>query len=471
MRIVKCKLGITLLLVAVPLLMGADWGTHRGNAQRTGSDGTSGPKAGKVLWVHKVKEHFVAAPVPGERGVYVSSLGAFNTARFDALSTEPGASKRVMWSKSAPYLKLPTVSAPAVVGGKLIFGDGMHQTDGAILHCLGADNGLPIWQLTVPGKLVHLEGAPAVADGKVYIGGGNAGVLCVDMNRVTLDGKEQDLAGVQSILDKKWKELLAKYEEEKKTDPDFAVPPSEDALPKPTPKVAWQMGKDQWHVDAAVLVDGGQVFAASAFLDDEKLGDRALHCLNAGDGKPTWKAPLKLNPWAGPSRAGELILVGCSSIRFDPKLIPKGQGELVAVNAADGSIKWKKPVPGGIVSAVAYKDGLAVFTATDGKIRCVDVAKNSEKWSYDAKAPFFAGVAIAGDTVYGADLKGMVHAVSLANGKSLWTLDLANDAAVKAPGSVYGSPIVAGGRLYVATCNLEGDGGRRETAVVCVGEK
>src|SRR5438270_740668 len=83
-------------------------------------------------------------------------------------------------------------------------------------------------QRTLPGDLIHIEGCPTVVDGKVYFGAGNAGVLCVDMNRVTLDGKERSIKEIQEILDKKWKELLAKYEEDKKTDPVLARKPNED---------------------------------------------------------------------------------------------------------------------------------------------------------------------------------------------------------------------------------------------------
>src|SRR5207302_10759510 len=115
---------------------------------------------------------------------------------FFSLEIDPRAARRVAWSKGTPYLKLPTVSSPAISDGKLIFGDGMHQTDGATLHCLRLDKGLPLWQLPVPGTLVHLEGSPTVADGKVYLGGGAAGVLCVDATKVTLDGKELDLPAI-----------------------------------------------------------------------------------------------------------------------------------------------------------------------------------------------------------------------------------------------------------------------------------
>jgi outer membrane protein assembly factor BamB len=463
--------GVWLLGAFTQTAARADWLTHRGNPQRTGAaDELPGPKSPKVLWVHKTREHFIAAPVPGGKEIYLSSLGAFNTSRFDALSVDPAA-KRIAWSKSAPFLKLPVVSAPALSAGRLVFGDGMHQTDGAILHCIDAAGGLPIWELVVPGKLVHLEGAPTIYEEKVYIGGGNAGVLCVDLNRVTLDGKEQELASVRKLLEAKWKELLDAYEKEKKVDPDFAIPPSEDALPRPVPKVVWQMGRDKWHVDAGVAVAAGKVFAASAYLDDEKIGERALFCLAADDGKPVWRTPLALNPWGGATLAGDLAIVACSSIRFDPKKIPGATGEIMAVRIADGSNAWRKPIPGGVVSSVAVSGPLAVFTATDGTVRAHEVAGGSEKWSYPARAPFFAGVAIAGGVVYAADLAGGVHALDLASGQKLWTLDLARDPQVSAPGNVYGSPTVQGGRLFVATCNLEGSGEKAATVVVCIGEK
>src|SRR6185295_14728134 len=219
------------------------------------------------------------------------------------------------------------------------------------------------------------------------------------------------------------------------------------------PKVVWQKGRDQWHVDAGVAVAQGKIFAASAFLDDEKSGERTLLCLDAVDGNTAWKAPLKYNPWGGPTLSGDLALVACSSIRFDPKQIPGATGEVVAVKIADGSVAWRKPVPGGVVSSIAVSGPLAVFTATDGSVRAYEVANGSEKWTYPAGSPFFASVAIAGGVVYAADLKGVVHALELASGRQQWTLDLARDSGVQAPGSVYGSPAVQGGRLFLATCN------------------
>lgn len=455
--------------IALPSLA-ADWSTNRGNAQRTGQiDALPGPSTPKVLWVHRSEDHFIAAPVAGPNAVYVSGLGALNTSSFQALNTDPAAKARVVWSKTAPYLKLPVASAPAVSNGLLVFGDGMHQTDGGILHCLRTDTGSPLWQLLLPGELVHLEGSPTIAHNRVYMGGGNAGVVCVELEKLKLAGQTHDRATAQKKLDDEWKKLLAKYEADKKKDPDFAFPPSDEALTKPEPIVVWQQGAKKWHVDASVAVVGDAVLVASGYLDAEKTGERALFSLNAADGSERWKVPLQHNPWAGATVSGDTVLVGCSNIRFDPKFVAQGQGEVIAISLATGKVQWQKKVTGGVVSPIAAVDGLAIFTATDGKLRAFDIGTSRLKWTYDGKTPFFAGPAVAAGTIYVADLAGIVHAVELSSGRKLWTLDLANDPAVRAPGMVYGSPIVQGGRLYLATCNLDRD--QKGTVVVCIGEK
>jgi outer membrane protein assembly factor BamB len=451
----------------------AAWSTHRGNPPRTGTDDGPGPKGPKLLWVHKSEEQFVAPLVPGARHVYASGLGAFNSPGFHALDLDPAGDHQVRWTKGAPLLRLPLAAAPALVRGPtelLVLGDGFHTDEGASLRCLRAADGFPLWQLPAAGKLVHFEGTPTVAGDRLYVGGGNAGVLCLDPRRVTFEGQEQDLALVQPALERRWQELRARYEVEKKKDPHSARPPDEGMLPRPTPRRVWQQGQDRWHVDAPVAAVEDRVLAASSHLDDEKAGERALVCLKAGDGSVVWKTPLGLNPWAGPT-VGPYALVGCSSIRLDAKAAAGATGEVVAVELDTGNVKWRKAVPGGVLSSVAVRAGLAVFTATDGKVRAWDAFTGEERWSYDAGAPFFAGPAVTATAVYAADLKGVVHALRLTDGKKDWALDLAADPATRVTGMVYGSPLVHGGRLYLATCNPTDPRGKAANVVVCIGDR
>jgi outer membrane protein assembly factor BamB len=450
--------------------------THRGNPQRTGSDGGPGPSTPNILWVYKSDEHFVAPLVAGPKDLYAASLGPFNSPVLRALSlAKPPGAQQVRWELGAPYLRLPIAGAPILIAPTkgveaLVFGDGFHTDEGSSIRCVRAADGFPLWQLALTGKLVHVEGTPTSAGGKLYVGGGNAGVLCLDPRRATFEGKEQNFAVVQPALEKRWQELLAKYEIEKKKDPDFAVPPDKSMLPRAVPKQLWQKGQESWHVDAPVAVAGDRVLATSAYLDDEKTGERALICLKADDGTLLWKTPMALNPWAGPT-IGPCVLVGCSTNRLDSEALAGARGEVVAMELDTGKIKWRKQIPGGVLSSVAVKGGLAIFTATDGKVRAWDAETGREKWSYDARAPFFAGPAVTQNTVYAADLQSVVHAINLASGKKQWTLALGTQPETKTQGLVYGSPIVCRGRLYVATCNLNERGSRTSNVVVCIGEK
>jgi outer membrane protein assembly factor BamB len=469
------RFSFLLLFTALPLAaQDAPWATYRGNAQRTGNtDNVPGPKtAPALLWAMKSGSHFVASPVPANDQVIFSAIGALNRPEVLSLAMTPKdpASVQPTWTKSLPLIRLPTVSSPAVADGKIIFGDGMHQTDGAVLYCLPADGSTLLWALSVPGELVHMEGSPAVANGKVYVGGGSAGVICVDLNTVTLDGKELNVKDVPALQAEHMRKLRAAYEQEKKKDPDFAVAPGDDKLLKPAPKAVWTQGQKRWHVDAPILVAGGKVLAASAFLDKEKLGERALFCLDASTGKELWKAPLTYNPWSGPTLAGDTVIVTTSSISYDPKLIEGARGEVIAIDLASGKEKWKKAIPAGVLGCAAVTKDAAVFTATDGRLRAFSLKDGSRLAIYDARDCFFAPPAVVGDVAYAADCKGVVHAVDLKTGAALWTFDLGKDP-LKSPGMNYGGVTVHGGKLYLATCNIEGPFARQPTVVVCLGSK
>lgn len=451
-------------LLGLPGLQAGDWASHRGNSARTGCvDGQAGPAAPKVIWSYKSKEQFLAPPALGPERLVTVALGAFNTGSLRVFESAGG---KAAWHKSAPVIRLPTVGTPAVANGTLYFGEGMHQTDGSSLHAMRLADGRPLWRLDVPGELVHIEASPSVADGRVFVGGGSAGVICVDLQKVVLDGKEMSIAEAASAVDAKWKAMSDAYEADKKKDPDFAIPPNEASLPRPTPKVIWEKGKGAWHVDAPLLVEGGKVYVASAYLEKEKKGERALICLDAADGKELWKTPLTYNGWGGATKAGELVLVPCSSMRYDPKEIPTSKGEVVALKA-DGSVAWRRETPA-VLATLAVAGDVAVACDVSGQISALSLKDGAPKWTWKAAHPFFGGAALAGDVVYAADLEGTLHALGMSDGKPKWKLDLG--AELKAPGLCYASPVVGGGRIYVATSNLEGKHVGGETAVVCVGE-
>lgn len=447
------------------------WATYRGNRERTGNtDNLPGPASPVLLWSIKSTDHFLAAPVPVKNNVYLSGFGGFNRPTISLLPLTGNSPPKPVWSIEWPVVTVPSVSSPAVVGDLLVFGEGMHQDSGGVLNCVNGATGKPIWRLPMPGDLIHLEGAPTVADRKVYMGGGAAGVFCVELDKASLDGKDYDVASIEKMQDEKWKQLLAEYERDKKKDPETAFKPDNRNLLQFTPKKVWQKGQIKWHVDAPVNLVGDKLLVNTTYLDKEKVGERALYALNAATGDAIWKRELKYNNWGGATVAGDVVIAPGSTIGYYYKDIRTAKGDVTALDLATGEVKWRKEIPtGGVVACAAVSEGLAVCTATDGKVRAYKVGDGERAWLYDCKVPVFAPPAVAGGVVYVGDLSATIHAIDLKTGAVKWTLPLAKDAG--APSMVYGGVTVQGGKLIVATCNIEGPTAGKGTVVACIGSK
>jgi len=173
---------------------------------------------------------------------------------------------------------------------------------------------------------------------------------------------------------------------------------------------------------------GDRLLAASAYLEEDKCGKRVLECLNANDGSTMWETPLDLNPWGGPTIAGDLVIVACSNIRFDRKLLGEAKGQVVGVELATGKIRWKKDVAGGVLSPAAVSGDLAVFTATDGR----SMRSTPPPAPIDGSMTPRLHFSPAGNRRWRcvrADLKGGVHALQMFDGKVVWNFDVCADPA------------------------------------------
>ena len=108
-----------------------------------------------------------------------------------------------------------------------------------------------------------------------------------------------------------------------------------------------------------------------------------------------------------------------------------------------------------MLSAWRSTKDLAIATATDGKVRAFDLATGDRSGFTTRKRRSSLRSRWIQRRAYAGDLKGVVHAFNLADGTSKWKFDLGAEP-IKSPGMVYGGPVLSGGKLYVATCNLEG---------------
>ena len=190
----------------------------------------------------------------------------------------------------------------------------MHQTDGAVLYCFPADGGYLLWALQRARQLVHMEGSPAVVERPRLRRrrGGRRDVRRSQHGHARRQGTDPSRT-CRPCKRPTGRSCRRSTRRRRRKTPTSPSPPTENDLLKPAPKPVWTQGQKRWHVDAPLLVAGDKVLVASAFLDKEKEGERALFCLNAADGKELWKAPLTYNPWGGPTLAGDTVIVTTST--------------------------------------------------------------------------------------------------------------------------------------------------------------
>jgi outer membrane protein assembly factor BamB len=183
--------------------------------------------------------------------------------------------------------------------------------------------------------------------------------------------------------------------------------------------------------------------------------------------------------WTGPVvvMVLALLLAGCGStvtpsswaglVVEDHVLYLAATGEVMAVSTAEGDRSWtfesKVTKPGlfgqstsviPVHAAPAVEGGL-VFIGSDGqpkengRVRAISIDTGQERWQFPPaeQAPLgniFAGLA-AGDGVVYCAANDTVYALDAAGGQELWH--------VPASGRVWGTPVLAGDRLYVSTLN------------------
>ena len=92
---------------------------------------------------------------------------------------------------------------------------------------------------------------------------------------------------------------------------------------------------------------------------------------------------------------------------------------------------------------VAIKDGLLVIPDFSGLVHCVDVKTGKPHWTHDMLAASWGSPMMGDGKIYVGDEDGDISIFELSPEKNLI-------AEVNMGNSVYSTPIVAGGTLYIA---------------------
>jgi len=263
-------------------------------------------------------------------------------ARRSWLESGPQRPLNEQWSQR---LREPLPAAPAVASGRLFIGG----KDGH-LYCLDAGSGLPVWEYDAGSEITA---TPAVNGGAVFIGTGGGLIIAMGM-----DGREI------------WRKEVG------------------DA------------------VSASVLPVGDRVYAGSR--------DKHLYALDRETGAEVWKhrmeGPVEVAPSAGEGHV----------------FVPNGDGLLYAFKEKNGELDWCFDSRGYFKYPAAVSEG-RVYVLSEFELFCLDVQTGMEHWKQPSGSTYYrSNIAVRGSQVIvclgsGSGEQGnTMHAFEARTGDQLW---------------------------------------------------
>jgi len=289
-------------------------------------------------------------------------------------------------------------STPAISHGRVLF-----TSDDGFLYCVGSEDGEEIWRFKLGGADVarvlpslypprsydFLASSPVVAGGLVVVGSADGSVYAVDCEsgrkrwRFRTDGMIRATPTVRGnvVYIGSWDHNL------------YALDLSR--------------GRERWRFDTGGVVQSTAAVGESRVFVGSRSG--SLFAVDADSGELVWKLDLDDGSWveSSPVYADDHVYVGSSDAL-----------QLLAVNAADGSVAWTYPTGGWTWSTPAVTEARVYVGAI-------------------SSFPYYHR---------GTELHHGLHAVDRQSGELLWKIETA-DLPGYLTGGVVSAPLVVEGRV------------------------
>ncbi|GGE70440.1 outer membrane protein assembly factor BamB [Streptosporangium jomthongense] len=178
-------------------------------------------------------------------------------------------------------------------------------------------------------------------------------------------------------------------------------------------KKVWSRSVGDGHDDdflyLAPLNAGDTVYAASA--------DGELMALEAETGKLKWERDLE-----------DRIFAGVGGDRDQLYLVTR-EADLLALSRKNGEELWRKALPTEVLAAPQSNGALVVTQTTDGRVLAFDTANGEKLWQYDGFVPALslraaAAPLVGGDVVIASFSNGKLIALSADAGQPVWQYEV-----------------------------------------------
>lgn len=212
---------------------------------------------------------------------------------------------------------------------------------------------------------------------------------------------------------------------------------------------------------AAPVVSGGRLFVVDT--------DAKVHSFDAATGARAWSMQIEVDGDGRPSRFG-----GGVSAMGSMVYATNGVGDVVALNASDGSQLWKVRPAGPLRGAPTISNGNVYVMTQDNQIYALSQTDGSVQWN-EAGTVGLAGIfgvaapAAAQGTVIAGYSSGELTAYRYENGRNLWNDALARTSistSVATLSDIDADPVIDRGRVFAL-----GQGGRMAAYELVTGQR
>lgn len=166
-----------------------------------------------------------------------------------------------------------------------------------------------------------------------------------------------------------------------------------------------------------------------------------LTSYNLSNGQVNWDRPIAI-PAGGTDVSQMVDIIGTPVLEQGVIYAATYHGNIVAVNAIDGTLIWEHPISS--LKAVALSGHAVITTNDQGHVMAFDRDTGRELWTQDAfEARFTTGPAVLNNQyVIVGDYAGYVHWLSLSNGQQIGQVKMGSHV-------INADPVISGNQVYL----------------------
>jgi outer membrane protein assembly factor BamB len=174
-----------------------------------------------------------------------------------------------------------------------------------------------------------------------------------------------------------------------------------------------------------------------------QLGDDAvLDAIDTRTGHVIWSRRLGQTSASSPAVTANTVYVTILSSGH-----PDKPGRVVALNSANGSIRWFRSLSSPSESSPLIDHGRLFFGSQSGLVYALNDRTGAVIWTYQAGGAVKASPSLSGGVLYFGDYSGRLQAVSEQTGRRVWISQ--SEGALLGSGTFYSTAAVVYGRVFL----------------------